>query len=191
RKSLPRHRAVPLAALDAYEPGIARDGLRAAFVFSDAQVEFPERLTVDAVRDFTDAGGVALNHTEAARIISPGGILRGLDLRTCAGEGAEVRASDAERHDPLIGGTKGSHLVANWPQGPEHAVFASAKSDGRPFFILPWYRYTLIGTTDLRYDGDPSAARATAAEVRYLLDEANRLFPAAPLRREDVLYTYC
>ncbi len=98
--------------------------------------------------------------------------------------------SDAERHDRLIGGTKGSHLVAEWPGGPTHAVFATAKADGRPFFILPWHGYTLVGTTDLRYDGDPSAARCTPDELRYLLDEANRLFPSVPLTVEHVLYTY-
>lgn len=208
RKSLPRHHAMPLGALASYEPGLRREGLRAAFTFSDAQVEFPERLVIESVRDLIDAGGIALNHVSADALLAPGGVLRGLRLReTCVERTVEVYAkvivnaagpwvdqvlagSDAERHDVLIGGTKGSHLVAEWRDGPKHAVFATAKADGRPFFILPWYRYTLIGTTDLRYDGDPSAARATNAEVAYLLDEAARLFPMTPLGRDDVLYTY-
>jgi glycerol-3-phosphate dehydrogenase len=209
RKSLPRHRAMPPRALDAYEPGLSRDGLAAAYTMYDAQVEFPERLVAESVREFTDAGGVAMNHVAAIKIISPGGVLRGLVLRDeCSGETAEVEAAvvvnaagpwvdqvlaggDGERHEPLIGGTKGSHLVVEWPGGPRHAVFASAKEDGRPFFILPWYRYTLIGTTDVRWDGDPSQAQCTPDELRYLLDEATRLFPATPLTREHVLYTYC
>jgi glycerol-3-phosphate dehydrogenase len=219
RKSLPRHRAMPPRVLRAYEPGLSRDGLRAAFTMYDAQVEFPERLVIESLRAFIDAGGVEMNHTAAERIISPGGLLRGVALRDelCATSAAAtppaapatvevearcvvdaagpwadelLRGSDAERHDRLIGGTKGSHLVVEWPGAPQHAVFASAKEDGRPFFILPWYRYTLVGTTDLRYDGDPSKARCTADELRYLIDEANRLFPAQPLAREHVLYTY-
>jgi glycerol-3-phosphate dehydrogenase len=208
RKSLPRHRAIPMSRIADLAPGLSRDGLRAAFTFYDAQVEFPERLVAEAVRDFSDAGGCALNHVEAVRMLSPGGVLRGVVARDmCSGEEAELsgrvvvnaagpwvddvlRGSDAERHDRLIGGTKGSHLVVDWSQAPKQAIFASAKADGRPFFILPWYRYTLIGTTDLRYDGNPSEARATADEVRYLVDETNRLFPSTPLRREHVLYTY-
>lgn len=208
RKSLPRHRAVPAAALASYEPGLSREGLRAAYTFFDAQVEFPERLVIEAVREFTEAGGVALNHVSCAGLVSPGHVLRGLALRDeLSGEAFEVETkvavnaagpwvdavltgSDAERHDRLIGGTKGSHLVAEWPEGPRHAIFASAKRDGRPFFILPWYRYTLVGTTDLRWDGDPSSARCTGEELRYLLGEATRLFPSTPLRREQVLYTY-
>jgi glycerol-3-phosphate dehydrogenase len=209
RKSLPRHRAMPPAAMDAYEPGLSRERLRAAYTFYDAQVEFPERLVAQAVRDLTDAGGVALNHVAVTALRSPGGVLRALALRDeLTGETADVETtvavnasgpwvdqllagSDAERHDRLVGGTKGSHIVVEWPGGPRHGVFASAREDGRPFFILPWHRYTLIGTTDLRYDGDPSQARCTLDELRYLLDEATRLFPAAPLTREDVLYTYC
>ncbi|MBI2723789.1 MAG: FAD-dependent oxidoreductase [Chloroflexi bacterium] len=199
---------MPERALASYEPGLNRQGLRAAYTFYDAQVEFPERLVAEALRDFTDAGGVALNHTTTTALRSPGGVLRGLAVRDSCGATAEVESAcivnaagpwvdmvlagtDAERHDPLIGGTKGSHLVVDWPQGPTHGVFASAREDGRPFFILPWYRYTLIGTTDLRYDGDPGAARCTRDELRYLLDEATRLFPSTPLREDHVLYTYC
>ena len=209
RKSLPRHRAMPPRALDAYEPGLSRDGLTAAFTMYDAQVEFPERLVAQAVRDLCDAGGVAMNHVAAVRLLSPGGVLRGLVLRDERSEHVvEVEAkvvvnaagpwvdqllagSDGERHEPLVGGTKGSHLVVDWPGGPQHAVFASAKTDGRPFFILPWYGRTLVGTTDLRWEGDPSNAQCTLDELRYLLDEATRLFPATPLQREQVLYTYC
>ena len=210
RKSLPRHRAMPERALAEYEPGLNRDGLTSAFLMSDAQVEFPERLVIEAVRDFTDAGGLALNHTQVVGFVSPGHTLRAVKMRdTLEAEAQtfEIRTkvavnaagpwvdellagTDAERHDRLLGGTKGSHLVVEWPGGPAHAIFASAKADGRPFFILPWYRYTLIGTTDIRYDDDPSQAVCTPEELQYLLDEATRLFPATPLRREHVLYTY-
>lgn len=208
RKSLPHHRAIPSREIDRRVPGLNRDGLRGAFTFYDAQVEFPERLVADSVRDFTDAGGVAANHTSAVRLLSPGGVLQGLVARDeLTGKEAQIagkaivnaagpwvdevlRGTDAERHDALIGGTKGSHLVVAWPEAPAQAIFASAKADGRPFFILPWYRYTLVGTTDIRYAGDPSAATATRDEVHYLITETNRLFPSTPLAPAHVLYTY-
>jgi len=211
RKSLPWHRAMPERALAEYEPGLNRDGLRATFLMSDAQVEFPERLVAEAVREFVEAGGVALNHASVAGMVSPGHKLRAILVRDELADGEQtvheietkvvvnaagpwvdqvLAGTDAERHERLLGGTKGSHLIAEWPGGPTHAIFASAKADGRPFFILPWYRYTLVGTTDIRYDGDPSEARCTPEELAYLLDEATRLFPSTPLRREHVLYTY-
>jgi glycerol-3-phosphate dehydrogenase len=208
-KSLPRHRAVPLPELRRMVPALSRSGLRAAYAFHDAQVEFPERIVIETVRAFEHAGGTALNHVAAARLVSPGGKLRAAVLRdACAGNEVEVpapivvnaagpwvdellRGSDAERHTPLIGGTKGSHIVVDWPRAAQPAIFAAARSDGRPFFVLPWYRYTLIGTTDLRYDGDPSNAQATPQEVEYLLDETRRLFPDTAPQASDVLYTYC
>jgi glycerol-3-phosphate dehydrogenase len=208
RKSLPRNRAVPRSSITSQAPGLNTDGLRAIYAMYDGQVEFPERIVIETLRAFVDAGGVAMNHTAASGIVSPGGTIRALTLRdACSGETVDVgtsviinaagpwadevlQGSDAERHERLIGGTKGSHLVVDWPGGTQQAIFASAKADGRPFFILPWYRYTLVGTTDIRYDGDPSQARCTADELRYLLDEATRLFPSTPLRREHVLYTY-
>jgi glycerol-3-phosphate dehydrogenase len=191
-----------------YEPHLRRDGLRAAYTFYDAQVEFPERLVIETVRQMIDAGGTALNHVAASRLLSPGGTVRGVVLRDeCGDESVEVlttvvvnaagpwadevlAGSDAERHEPLLGGTKGSHLVVEWRGGPKHGVFAAAAADGRPIFILPWYRYTLVGTTDIRHRGDPSDARCNAEEVRYLFSEANRLFPDTPLVPENVLYTY-
>jgi glycerol-3-phosphate dehydrogenase len=209
RKSLPRSRAVPRRAVAQQAAGLSTDGLRAVYAMYDGQVEFPERIVIETLRAFLDAEGTAMNHTAAAGLVSPGGALRAMTLRDeCSGSTADVEAkvvvnaagpwadellsgSDAERHERLIGGTKGSHLVVDWPEAPKQAIFASAREDGRPFFILPWYRYTLIGTTDIRYDGNPSQARCTADELRYLLDEATRLFPATPLRREHVLYTYC
>ena len=209
RKSLPRHRAMPPRAVDAFERGLNREHLSAAFTMYDAQVEFPERLVAEAMRDLIDAGGVALNHASVTGFVSPAHVLKALVVRDeASGEIVEIETkvavnaagpwvddviagSDAQRHERLIGGTKGSHLVVEWPAGPTHAIFASAKTDGRPFFILPWYRYTLIGTTDLRYDGGASQAQCTPDELAYLLDEATRLFPATPLRAEHVLYTYC
>jgi glycerol-3-phosphate dehydrogenase len=57
--------------------------------------------------------------------------------------------------------------------------------------IVPWNGQYLIGTTDVRFDGDPSEVRTSDDEVDYLLAEANRLVPSASLTPDLVLYTYC
>jgi glycerol-3-phosphate dehydrogenase len=54
-------------------------------------------------------------------------------------------------------------------------------------FVLPWNRLTLIGTTDEDYEGPPEDVRPTGADVRYLLDSTNRLFPEARLTSDDVI----
>ena len=73
---------------------------------------------------------------------------------------------------------------------PKDAFYVEAAADGRPFFIIPWYDQYLIGTTDIRYDGDLDKIRASEAEVDYLLAETNRVFPRAHLSRNDIHYAY-
>src|SRR5690606_22295094 len=66
----------------------------------------------------------------------------------------------------------------------------AARSDGRPFFIIPWNDQYLIGTTDLRYSGDLDRVVITEAEIDYLLEETNRVIPGAGLDRSAIHYTY-
>ena len=90
----------------------------------------------------------------------------------------------------LLGATKGSHLVCRpFPGAPAQAVYAEAASDGRPFFVVPWNQLYLIGTTDERFDGDPGKIAIDAAEYRYLIEAAEKLFPAAAPLDRYVCYT--
>jgi len=74
----------------------------------------------------------------------------------------------------LVGGTKGSHLVvAPFAGAPENAIYVEAETDGRPFFIIPWNGNYLIGTTDIRYDGDPDDLRIGTDEIEYLLRDTS------------------
>jgi glycerol-3-phosphate dehydrogenase len=91
----------------------------------------------------------------------------------------------------LIGGTKGSHIIVSpFAGAPDAAIYVEAETDQRPFFIIPWNRNYLIGTTDIRYEGDLDKVVIESTEIDYLLGETNRLFPVAHLTREQVLYTY-
>jgi len=91
----------------------------------------------------------------------------------------------------LIGGTKGSHIiVASFAGAPDTAIYVEAETDGRPFFIIPWNGKYLIGTTDIRYDGDLDHVRIDSSEIDYLLRETNRVIPKAKLSDEQILYTY-
>jgi glycerol-3-phosphate dehydrogenase len=86
---------------------------------------------------------------------------------------------------PLLRLTKGVHLVV--PSGTRSALALFAQ-DGRLFFLVPWLGYTLVGTTDTDYRGDPVDAAADEEDVRYLQTEARRAFPGAPF--ETVHYAY-
>ncbi len=91
----------------------------------------------------------------------------------------------------LIGGTKGSHIiVAPFDGAPQDALYVEAHSDGRPFFIIPWNDLFLIGTTDVRYEGDLDRVVASDEEIAYLIAETNRVLPSAALTTDRVRYTY-
>src|SRR5690606_4666536 len=56
---------------------------------------------------------------------------------------------------------------------------------------LPLGEGTLIGTTDLRFEGPPHEAVATEEEIAYLLEMANSVMPKLALVRTDVAAHYC
>ncbi len=84
---------------------------------------------------------------------------------------------------------KGSHIVV--PRLHDHDyAYILQNTDGRVVFAIPYEcDYTLIGTTDVAYEGDPSDAVTSPEEIRYLCDAVNRYF-AKPVRPEDVVWTY-
>jgi glycerol-3-phosphate dehydrogenase len=92
----------------------------------------------------------------------------------------------------MVGGTKGSHLIVDpFPGAPkEEALYVEARKDGRPYFIVPWNGRYLIGTTDIRYEGNLDYVSADEEEIEYLIEETNFVIPSANLTRESVLFTY-
>jgi glycerol-3-phosphate dehydrogenase len=82
--------------------------------------------------------------------------------------------------------TRGAHLVLP-PLLREHALVLSAGRDGRVFFVMPWRGYTLVGTTDLDYTGDPAGVTCTSEERGYLLDEIRKALPGVSIHDRDVV----
>jgi len=84
---------------------------------------------------------------------------------------------------------KGSHIVVPAAYQGEHA-FILQNDDRRMVFMIPYERaYTLIGTTDVTLDGDPSAPRASAEEIDYLCRAVNR-YLAQAIAPADVVWSY-
>ena len=207
RKTVPNHKMLSRQAMLEAEPGLAADGLRGAARYYDAQVTFAERLVLENLLAARAAGAAIRTHCEVKRIDADAGRVSAVVFDNEDGReervevGAVVNAagpwvdrvldvapSPTKR---LIGGTKGSHIIVGRFDGaPRDAFYVEAAADGRPFFIIPWNGQYLIGTTDIRYDEDLDHIRASAAEVDYLLDETNRIFPEASLTRDDIYYAY-
>ena len=84
---------------------------------------------------------------------------------------------------------QGSHIVTKQLFGHGKCYFFQGE-DGRIIFAIPYETdFTLIGTTDKEYEGDPSDATCSDEEVDYLIAFANQYF-ATEIAREDVVWTY-
>ncbi len=84
---------------------------------------------------------------------------------------------------------KGSHIIVRRLYEGDHAYILQ-NEDRRIVFAIPYEReFTLIGTTDVPYDGDPSAVAIAPDEVRYLCNVVNRYFRRA-VAPADVVWTY-
>ena len=90
---------------------------------------------------------------------------------------------------PRIRLVKGSHIVI--PKIFSHdRAYIFQNADRRIVFAIPYETdYTLIGTTDVDYTGDPGAVAITDEEVRYLCASASEYFKT-PARADQVVWTY-
>jgi glycerol-3-phosphate dehydrogenase len=119
---------------------------------------------------------------------------RGRVVVNAAGPWADKVAGLVRDHRP-VGGVprlrlvKGSHIVVPRIAGADDA-FLLQNSDGRVVFVLPFEgAFTLIGTTDVAFDGDPADVACSPEEDAYLLAAANR-FLATPLERSDIVWRF-
>ena len=207
-KSLPMHRILSRESALEVVPGIDRDEIRGAALFYDAQAEFAERLSVENALGAEQAGASVLVHTPATRLVVEAGRVTGVEYRdeltgetglaqapvtvNAAGPWADaVLATIGGEQRRRIGGTKGTHLVVDpFPGAPRYAMYYEAAADGRPVLVIPWRGRYVIGSTDVRAEGDPGEQRADDAEFEYILGETNRLIPSAGLTRDSVRLVY-
>ncbi|MFJ4384228.1 glycerol-3-phosphate dehydrogenase [Pseudomonas sp. NPDC089408] len=84
---------------------------------------------------------------------------------------------------------QGSHLIVPRLYEGEQAYILQ-NEDQRIVFCIPYLeRFTLIGTTDREYSGDPAKVAITEQETDYLLKVVNEHFNHQ-LGRNDIVHTY-
>lgn len=207
RKRIPGHEMLSSAEMQEQEPGLRKDGLLAAARYSDAQVTFAERLILENLLAAQAAGAVVKTYSTLTSIAACEGRVSAIVYEDRAGQRHEASVATVinasgpwvdevlklapRKAKRFVGGTKGSHIIVGKFNGaPQDAFYVEAAADGRPFFIIPWNDLYLIGTTDIRYEDSLDEIRASQAEVDYLLEETNRVFPQAALTTKEVHYAY-
>jgi glycerol-3-phosphate dehydrogenase len=201
-----RYRVFGASEALAHEPGIRPDDLVGAGYYFDDLLVSPERLCLENVFSAVRLGARASNYCQVEDVVRGRLGLEGLRVRdllsntvhtvrgrvivNAAGPWVDRIREVARIRDQgprLCRTTKGIHCLL--PRITERAVYLSTRDD-RMIFMIPWRQFSLVGTTDTDFDGDPDRLWANREEVTYLLDEARRVFSDPRVSETNVVYTY-
>ncbi|WP_404713219.1 glycerol-3-phosphate dehydrogenase [Sphingomonas sp. MMS24-J13] len=98
----------------------------------------------------------------------------------------ELEGAHAELPPRLV---KGSHIIVPRMYEGEHSYILQ-NDDKRIIFAIPYERdFTVIGTTDKPFEGDPSAPQIDQDEIDYLCASINRYFEK-PIGAGDIVRSY-
>ncbi|HKD54151.1 MAG TPA: glycerol-3-phosphate dehydrogenase [Steroidobacteraceae bacterium] len=176
---------------------------RRGFVYSDGRVD-DARLVVLNALDAQQRGAVILTRTRCEQLTPHGdgwsAVLsdesgrRMIEARAVvnatgpwvSGFLASAMPARATHHLRLV---KGSHVVV--PRLFAHRyAYIFQNEDRRVVFAIPYeHDFTLIGTTDVDYRGDPAAVHIDASEASYLCALSNRYF-RQQITPGDVVWSY-
>lgn len=198
RASLPGSHAVRLDA-PPYNAGL-KPQYRHGFIYSDCRVD-DARLVVINAMDARNRGAEILTRTECRSARREGNGWRatlsgGRDVRARAivnAAGPWVKQVLNERlRQPSRDGVKlvkGSHIVLPQLYPGDHA-FILQNDDRRVVFMIPYGdHHTLVGTTDVPFDGDADSVGASDAEAEYLCRAAGR-YLARPVDPAQIAWRY-
>ena len=203
RKLLPPTRTLQLRSDPAGEPLKTQYAL--GFEYSDCWVE-DSRLVVLNARDAANRGAVIAPRTTCVSGVRQDQVWRLVLKDERSGETREIRARAlVNAAGPWVGEVlanalrgnapasvrlvKGSHIVVPRLYAHDRCYFFQ-NADRRIFFAIPYEQdFTLIGTTDLDYVGDPGAVTASDDEIAYLCDGASEYF-STPVDKRKVRWSY-
>src|SRR6201991_286093 len=204
RKLLPSTRTLDLARDEVGAP-LGQGRYTKGFEYSDCFVD-DARLVVLTARDAANRGADIRTRTRAVQVRQADGIWhvtvedKSSGERSTIGARALVNAAGPWVEDVLASGVgvnarakvrlvQGSHIVVRKLYDHDRA-YMFQNSDGRIVFVIPYQDdFTLIGTTDRDYDGDPAKVKASAEEIQYLCAAASE-YLAKAVTPEDVVWTY-
>jgi glycerol-3-phosphate dehydrogenase len=204
RKLLPPTRSVDLTRDEVGRPLIAGRFTR-GFEYSDCFVD-DARLVVLTARDAANRGAEIRTRSRAVEIRQENQIWRVTVEDTASGERSTIQARALVNaggpwvEEVLASGAgvnakakvrlvQGSHIVVRKLYAHDRA-YMFQNSDGRIVFVIPYQDdFTLIGTTDRDFDGDPAKVKASTEEIKYLCDSVSE-YLAKPVIAEDVVWTY-
>jgi len=203
RRKLPATRGLDLRRDEA--GAVLAPGFTKGFEYSDCWVE-DSRLVVLNAMAAAGLGATILPRTSCLAADQADGLWRVTLRDEARGENFSIQARalvnaagpwvSAVAHGALHNNARtpvrlvqGSHIVL--PKLYEHdRCYIFQNGDGRIIFLIPYEQdYTLIGTTDRDFSGDPAQVQASDEEVAYLCAAASE-YLATPITPEMVVWRY-
>lgn len=201
RRLLPPTKTLDLTRDEAGKP--LKPGYRLAFEYSDCWVN-DARFVVLNARDAADRGAdvhvrtkvVSARREDGGWSIALDGeagkqTVRARMLINAAGPWVDevINGVMGKKGGHNVRLVQGSHIVVKKLYEHDRCYFFQ-NSDGRIFFAIPYEdQFTLIGTTDRDYHGDPKDVAITNEETAYLLKAASEYF-ANPVTEGDIVWAY-
>jgi glycerol-3-phosphate dehydrogenase len=206
RRTMPRHSFRGRRETAALWPDLP-PSVRYTATYHDAWISHPERLGIELVLDALAANpaALAINHLgatrrEGARIVLTDSLtgeetaVRPEIIVNATGAWVDEAGAilDGARREPLVGGTKGSHLILDHPELLRalngHMIYFE-NTDGRVCIVFAYLGRVLLGSTDIRVDR-PGEVRCEDDEVTYILKSLSYVFPGITVPLERIVYRF-
>jgi glycerol-3-phosphate dehydrogenase len=198
-----RHRVISGEEVVEVLPALAARAPTSGYLFYDCQTD-DARLVLTVLGEAERFGTVLANRVNVVGLLERDGRLEGVSaIDTETGDGFEVRAPNVvnatgvwadelrpqELHDeaelPRIRPSRGTHVTLDQRDLPLRGGAIVPAGEGRTIFALPWLGRTLVGTTDVEYEGPLDHIEPSHADVEYLLSAINAFF-ATSLSTSDL-----
>ena len=186
-------------------PDLRMDGLRTCGIYEDSWTH-DSRFCLLNVRAAAEAGATVLNYAEAVELRITHGRIEGAEVADRLGDASAsvnarvvvnatgpwidaVRRLEDPNAEPSCRLSKGVHLTLPLPS-EWSAALTIPQSDVRVSFAVPWLGMLVVGTTDTKYEDDPSALAVTEDEISAILDEGRAAVDPEIVRRDRVLAAF-
>jgi glycerol-3-phosphate dehydrogenase len=184
-----RHRTISGEEVLELLPALAAREPTSGYLFYDCQTD-DVRLVLTVLGEAERFGAVCANRVDAISLLDDGGHAYGVRARDREnGEELEIRDANVvnatgvwadELNDdtelPRIRPSRGTHILLHHEDLPLVGGAIVPADAGRTIFALPWLGRTLVGTTDLDYEGELDHVRPSGEDVNYLLSAINEFF---------------
>ncbi|HRP68240.1 MAG TPA: glycerol-3-phosphate dehydrogenase/oxidase [Turneriella sp.] len=195
-KHLGRKRWLSKEKVLALEPTLNPHGLKGAYHYYDALNRHPNRSNLEYILSAVEKGAVVANYVACDEFIveeNPNGkVVSGVlarDMRSqrafpirakvtvnASGPWGDIVLSKLhQKNEHKLTRSKGIHLL--FPRFHKNTTIGLETRAKEHMFLIPWGNYTLLGTTDTEFKGDPDDVGVTVDDAQQFVSLYNEYFP--------------